>query len=387
MAQNKGFDFYQVIETIQDHSLVKGVNLIGYARAEIGVGEACRMTAKSLSTTKIPFGIINYTQEGLKEEDLSWARKEINELAYYTNVIQINADSIPDVYNHYGEHSFENHYNIGYWAWELMDFPNKWSNRFNFVDEVWAPSHFVKDSIQKKTNKPVVRIPHAISLERSTTFGREHFNLPKNCFLFLTMYDSRSYQQRKNPWGAIEAFLKAFPKNNLSVGLVLKVNNVETFPSELHKLQEAIKGLNNIYLITKPLRRSEVNSLINVCDSFISLHRSEGFGMVLAESMYLGKPVIGTDWSGNTDFMSSENSCTVHYKLVKIGNDYGPYSHNQLWADPDIEHASYYMKKIINDSSWSDLIAQKGQETILTNFSPKTVGRMINHRLLELNLI
>ncbi|GAA3324572.1 hypothetical protein GCM10020331_052990 [Ectobacillus funiculus] len=107
------------------------------------------------------------------------------------------------------------------------------------------------------------------------------------------------------------------------------------------------------------MNREEVNALIQSVDCVISLHRSEGFGLVLAEAMYLGKPIIGTNWSGNTDFMTTENSCPVNYTLVPVGNDYGPYKHHQLWAEPDIEHAAYYMKKIISDQTWCDRIAEK----------------------------
>jgi glycosyltransferase involved in cell wall biosynthesis len=388
MSQNPGFHFYQIVETFEGlKKLKKGVNLIGFARAELGVGEACRMIAKSLITTQIPFGIINYSQRGLKEGDLSWVSKEITEPIFKTNIIHINADTLPAVYQYYGESYFNYRYNIGFWHWELPDFPDEWCDRFKLVNEVWAPTHFVQKSIQRKANIPVHRIPLAVSIDLNNLFDRKYFGLPEDRFLFLAMYDTFSYQQRKNPWAAIHAFKRAFSKNDRSVGLVLKVNNALSFPSEIIHLKNAIKDYNNIYLIVTPLSRKEVNSLIQASNCFVSLHRSEGFGIVLAEAMYLGKPVIGTNWSGNTDFMTIENSCAVDYKLTKIGKDYGPYKHNQIWAEPDIEHAVYFMKKLVNDSAWCKSIGEKGQETIRKNFSPNAVGRLIENRLKELNLI
>jgi glycosyltransferase involved in cell wall biosynthesis len=388
MSQNPGFNFYQVVETVEGiKKLKKGVNLIGFARAELGVGEACRMIAKSLSTTQIPFGIINYSQQHFNEGDLSWVSKEMTEPIFNTNIIHINADTLPSVYQHYGESYFNNRYNIGFWHWELPDFPDEWCDRFNLVNEVWAPTHFVQKSIKRKATVPVHRIPLAISIDTNNLFDRKYFGLPEDRFLFLAMYDTLSFQQRKNPWAAINAFKSAFSKNDHSVGLVLKVNNANSFPSEIIQLRNATKDYNNIYLIVNPLSRNEVNSLIQACNCFVSLHRSEGFGIVLAEAMYLGKPVIGTNWSGNTDFMTTQNSCAVNYKLIQIGNDYGPYKRNQIWADPDIEHAASFMKKLVNDSAWCKLVGEKGQKTIRNNFSPQAVGHLIEKRLKDLGLI
>src|SRR5262249_9150038 len=121
--------------------------------------------------------------------------------------------------------------------------------------------------------------------------------------------------------------------------------------------------------------------LESLCDCYVSLHRSEGFGLGLAESMYLGKPVIGTNWSGNTDFMNADNSCPVRYQLVPLESDYGPYKRGQHWAEPDIDHAVWYMQRVVEDAAWRRTIAAQGQKTIWTDFSPKAVGEMYRRRL------
>jgi glycosyltransferase involved in cell wall biosynthesis/protein-tyrosine-phosphatase len=387
VSQNRLPNYYQVVETFEDKRLIKGVNLIGYARAENGVAEACRMIAKSIATTEMPFGIINYSQAGLRETDLSWVNKEITEPLYNTNIIHVNADSLPSLYQNYGNTYFQGCYNIGYWFWELPEFPDEWCDRFNLLNEVWVSTKFVQESIQKKAPIPVKRIPPAITIDMNNLFSRKYFGLPENRFLFLAMYDTWSYSQRKNPWAALDTFKKTFNKNDNSVGLVLKVNNAKSFPNQIVELKKAIQGYNNIYLLVNPLSRKEVNSLIQSCDCFVSLHRSEGFGIVIAESMYLGKPVIATNWSGNTDFMSSENSCAVNYKLIKLEKDYGPYKLGQTWAEPDSEHAAYFMKKLADDFEWGKSLGEMGRNSIIENLSPSVVGKMIEQRLSELNLI
>jgi glycosyltransferase involved in cell wall biosynthesis len=368
-------------------NLETGINLVGFVRAEIGIGESCRVAAKALQETDISFGIINFSVGNpARMNDLTCSHKEINKPIYNTNLFIINADLIPLAYTHFGELFFKGHYNIGYWAWELPDFPDEWCDSFNYLHEIWVPSNFVLDSVSRKSTIPVIRIPHAIEVNYPENINRESFNLPQNCFLFLSMYDTHSFQQRKNPEAVIEAFKLAFRENDSSIGLVLKVNNPKTNPGEIERLKEKVKGHKNIYLIDEVLDRDKVNGLINSIDCFISLHRSEGFGLILTEAMYLGKPVIATGWSGNVDFMNNMNSCMVDYKLIQVGNDYGPYKAYQVWSDPDIEHASFFMRKLVSDLKWREIIATKGQETILTNFSPKVVGEMIKYRLVRLGL-
>jgi len=136
-----------------------------------------------------------------------------------------------------------------------------------------------------------------------------------------------------------------------------------------------------VHLIAETLDRKDVYALESVCDSFVSLHRSEGFGLGLAEAMYLGKPVIGTNWSANTDFMTQENSCPVHYTLAQIEKDQGPYRAGQIWADPDIEHAAWYMKLLVKDDEYRDRLGAAGQQTIRSEYSPAAIGQRYRQRL------
>lgn len=362
--------------------LTKGVNLIGYARAEMGIGESCRIAAKSMEAAGIPFGILNFTgTNSARMSDLSWSHKEIPDPLYSINLIHINAEQMMEVYAEYGNSLFQNRYNIGYWHWELPDFPDEWVENFELMDEIWVPSNFVADSISIKSPVPVVKIPHSIKVDIPESRNREFFDLPEAPFLFLSMYDMNSYQERKNPCASIEAFKMAFEPNDFQVGLVLKVNSYNSNPSELNKLYETIGNYKNIYLIKDTISRNDVNALLSVADSFVSLHRSEGFGLGLAEAMYLGKPVIGTNWSSNTDFMSHNNSCPVDYKLVQVGQDYGPYKANQYWAEPDIEHAAYYMKRLVSEEHFYLQIGARGREYIKKNYSPVAVGQLIEKRL------
>ncbi len=371
------------------HLMKKGVNLIGYARAEFGLGEACRLAAKALESAGVPFCIINFPYSPSRQNDLTWKHKEVPAPLYNTNIFFINADQM---YYYYKKNIlkrawFRNRYNIGYWHWELPNFPVFWNVSFNLVNEIWVPSQFTFQSISKNTYKPVVIMPHGIFVENPSNMNRKYFGLPESRFLFLNMYDTQSTSARKNPNGVIDAFKKAFKKNDGQVGLVLKVNNSAHFSKELAKLKYKIAEYENIRVIDNILSRQELNGLMNVMDSYVSLHRSEGFGLPIAEAMSLGKPVIATNWSGNVDFINENNACLVDFTIEKIEKNYGPYLANQEWAEPNIFHAANYMTKLVHDRGYANRIGLNAQKTIKSDFSPISIGMKYKSRLTELGLI
>ncbi|KHL92679.1 glycosyl transferase family 1 [Paenibacillus sp. IHB B 3415] len=366
---------------------VTGVNLVGYSRAEMGIGESCRIAAKSINAAGIPFGMINFTgTNSARMSDTTWMHKETEEPEFNLNVFHINAEQMIEIYAHYGNSIFKDRYNIGFWHWELPDFPDEWKESFNLVDEIWAPSTFVVDSIAMKSPVPVVKIPHSIEVSIADKRDRSYFGLPEHAFLFLSMYDLKSYQERKNPQASIKAFQLAFESDDMSVGLVIKVNSAEQGSKELEELHQLIGVYKNIYLVDKTLSRNDTNALISVTDSYVSLHRSEGFGLGLAEAMFLGKPVIGTNWSSNTDFMNHNNSCLVDYSLIRLNHDHGPYKAYQTWADPSVEHASRYMRRLCDDKNFYKEISSKAEEHIKQNYSPAIIGEMIKQRLEYISL-
>jgi glycosyltransferase involved in cell wall biosynthesis len=367
-------------------ALESGVNLVGYIRADTGVGEACRLTARSLASSSTPFGIINFQIGNVTQmNDISWKHKETSEFKYNTNIFHINAGQMLLARSHIQSSNWNGRYNIGHWVWELPEFPDEWKESFNVLHEVWVPTSFVHDSISKKANIPVFKVPYCIQVEYDANIKREYFGLPEDTFLFLSMYDVYSIQERKNPYAAINAFKSTFLPDDMKVGLVVKINNTKGNIGEVERIREYVREYRNIHILDESLSRREVNTLLYLVDSFISLHRSEGFGLVLAESMYLRKPVIGTNWSANTDFMNKENSCAVDYRLIQLGQDYGPYKAHQYWADPDLENACYYMRKLVQDEIFYKEIALKGQETIFSQYSPSVVGNLIKGRLDEIN--
>jgi glycosyltransferase involved in cell wall biosynthesis len=332
----------------------------------------------------VPFAARDFTTgDRSRKKDTSWQSALGSDNPFLINVFHINADQMEVAFRHLTAEFFEGRYNIGFWHWELPEFPDRWLASFRLVQEVWVPSQFVQQALAAKAPVPVLRMPHAVDFQVSSQASRSALGLPENKFLFLTMYDIQSVQARKNPQGAIDAFRKAFPRPK-DVSLVVKVNNGSSNPQEMRELTALSADVPGVCLLPDTLSRQQTYDLLALCDCFVSLHRSEGFGLPIAESMFLGKPVIATNWSGNCDFMDEENSCPVAFKLVALDRDYGPYQKGQKWAEPDLDHAANHMIRCLEDVRWRDKIGRRGQETIRTRLAPYVIGDRYRRRLEKL---
>lgn len=367
--------------------LSKGVNLIGLPRSIIGEGEFVRQTANSLKQTGLDFGIVDcQPTPPSRQTDDRLAPHIRPDNPFKVNIFHLKPDQMESAIVTLGRSFVENHYNIGYWTWELGEFPDAWQGPLDFLDEIWCPSRFIQTAIKKKSSKPVLYQPISIELETQTHFEREYFSLPAHAFIFLFVFDFKSYVSRKNPSACIEAFCKAFPQKDEKVNLVIKSMDGSLYPNEFAKLQEEVKTDPRIILIDKKFGPDEMTGLLQTCDSFISLHRSEGIGLGLAQSMLLGKPVIATAYSGNTDFTLEDNSCLVKYDLVKVGAKEYPFAKGQVWADPDTEHAAWYMRRLVDDESYRKSLSAKGQSFIRDQHNRRVTGEKYQNRLRELGL-
>lgn len=364
----------------------EGVNLAGYIRAEMGLGQAARGIAAGLEAVNIPFNVVNFEVNNFaRHSDSSWRNKETNNPDYDFTVLVVNPDNIGNAKLWLPKTLFSQRYVIGYWFWELPEMPDSWRSAFPLVDEVWAASRFIQNGPLKDSPVPVTRIPPVVRLVEGQPMSRRELHLPDGRFLFLSMCDASSVMERKNPLATIRAFKTAFDRNDPGVGLVLKVSaGPNPFRPDISILRKAIEGWPNIYLLEHAMSRAQINSLLSVTDCFVSLHRSEGFGLVPAEAMSLGKPVMMTRWSGNTDYMTPDNSIGVSYQLVELQRDYGPYKAGQLWAEPDVVEAAQWMKRLSGDAELASSFGERGRQTIQQELSPMVVGKLIGKRLAEI---
>ncbi len=360
-----------------------GINLVGDIRAETGLGQSMRILAGIMENSNIPFDIKQIDLHGnLEHNDNTWEHKIADRVKYDINVINWIPETWAADYNAADSSLLNCRYNIAYWLWELEEFPDRWLSCIKTVDEIWTPSEFISNSIRKKTDKPVITVPYVIKAAKNDYYDRKHFSLPPDKFLFLTMYDFISISERKNPSAVIDAYIKAFPVENKDVGLVIKVNHAEE--KRLEKLKIRLKDYKNVYFITNNLTRLEVDSLLYVSDVLVSLHRSEGFGLPLAEAMALGKPVISTNWSASTEFMDESSACLVDYRLINLKKTIGPYEKGNRWADADTEHAAYYMKRLCENKEYREKIGENARKRIEENLTYEFTAGIMKSRLKEI---
>lgn len=356
-----------------------GINLVGYLKSEMGVGESVRCALRAARAAQVPTSVRTVDSQGpYRLEDHS-AGKTDRHFPHPVNLVHVNADQAENIAARLGSEFLSNRYNIGFWAWELEEFPERWLSSFDLFDEIWTPSTFCQQSIAKKSPIPVVRIPHAIELDASRSLDRSSYSIPCDRFVFLSAFDLLSVFERKNPLAVVQAFSHAFGPDD-RCHLVLKINHAEHRPDEMAKIVAAAAGL-PVTILDSTLNRSQVNDLIDACDCVVSLHRSEGFGLVLAEGMYLGKPVIATAYSGNLDFMTPENSFLVGYRLVPVPRGCAPYDEGCLWAEPRHEDAIEQMRVVARSPDVRQARAERGRDRIRQEFSAHAVGCLMRERL------
>lgn len=360
-----------------------GIDLVGLAYAELGLGENLRLLAKACASIKIPFAVKDADLSiKTRQADRSLADHITDELRHKCVLYCLNPDMQKSIQHTLAESSVSGRINIGYWFWELEKLPHEWEPSINDVDEIWSPTEFIAAAVRRSTSKPVILIPTSIHAAPSRRYTKAEFGLPLDKFAFLFSFDFNSFTARKNPEAVIRAFQRAFPTTGSNCLLMIKSINGINQPDKLRELKDLIDNDERIIIRDEFFSRDQVLGLQSVINSYVSLHRSEGLGLGLAECMYQGKPVIGTGYSGNLDFMNENNSGLVNYSLVAVRE--GEYLYNDpdfFWADPDAEHAAWLMRKMVEDASWRERIAAQGQQDIRTGFSPAATAERIRARL------
>jgi glycosyltransferase involved in cell wall biosynthesis len=368
-----------------------GVNAIGSWEATTGLAESARRSVFTLVDAGVDVAMEDYDYGAPRDpyrfpvrlralptgrpHDVDLCFLNVNELAL-----------VPEEYFLRPGH----HRVVAYWHWEQVSLPQELLVQLDRVDEIWVSSEFAAETFRALTSKPVEVVNCVVEPVADTSLGRADFGLPEDSCLFLFHFDVNSTLARKNPLGVIEAYRRAFtPAERAgSVHLVMKTINLASHPEAQAQLQEAIALVGGT-ILDVDLRPEALGALITSCDVYVSLHRAEGFGLGMAEAMYFAKPVIGTAYSGNMEYMTVANSCPIGYRMTQI--DIGDLRFNRRteqvyrpggwWADPDLDDAARWMRKLYADPGLRARLGRCAASSIREKCNSRVVGEKMRQLL------
>ncbi len=374
----KGREQFHFIRALQrdfsDRELLRSsINFAGFLTAPSGMGESSRSMLSILEhgdarLRRFCFPHPQAQMEGIPSEPavLGWPGAEAR-----MSIAVANADS-RSILECVLPRNFWSDRNVGYWVWETEELPARFRSTQELFDEIWTPSHYSAAAIRRTVDIPVHVVPHTLEftgLEHARA-NRSRFGLPENALLLGYAFDPASVLERKNVTGLLRAFKMAF-RDDDNCWLVLKVNGRDRSSYDLDMALNRARP-DRVIVIKETLSRSETNDFMKSLDGYVSLHRSEGFGLTCAEAMALGLPVIATGYSGNTDFMNDNNSLLVPARVIETDRAYGPYPAGTRWAEPDLEVAVNLMRSVL-DADTRARIGQQAMSSIRETLSPARV--------------
>ncbi len=394
-------NFLNLNEKNSEKLSYKGINLIGYANHNLGIAEDLRTTKFALDLRKISSNLINFEPGDIKERKNNFASKSKKKfLNYKFTLICLSAEETCRFRVSQGKNYFKNRYVIAYWPWELPNWPERLNMAFDLVDEIWVSTKFIKDSIIPKTKKPIKIMPLVVDYpdnilkpisENERNNLRQSLNIKKENIISIFCFDINSSMFRKNPMKTVETFVNSFDKNsNYYEKLNLIIKTYPSYSKINHQWEDLKKFClsdKRIKIIESNMTRKELLKLIGSCDIFLSLHRSEGFGRLLAESFKLGLDVIATNWSGNVDFCDGPLYSPVNFSLRELRPEEYKYYNNQYWAEPDLEDAINNFKSVIFKRLKEGRPNASIIEKYNKRFSAEECGQRYLKRLKELGLI
>jgi len=360
-------------------ALPLGVNLAGYLDSMLGVGQVARQVRAALESAGVavaPFTVVADSAPRIAGGEPERASGPLHPV----NLVCVNPDGLEGAHDSLGPDFFAGRHTIGLWWWEVDAFPDAFRRSFDLVDEVWVGSHHVADALAAVSPVPVVRMPVPVEAEPSSGAGRDHLGLPAGGPLFLFAFDHGGGLERKNPLGAIEAFARAFEPGD-GPQLVVKCIGAQERPDAHRRLLDAAAQHDHVHVLDTPLPPPAMAALTEACDAYLSLHRSEGFGLTIAEAMLRAKPVVATAYSGPRDWLTERNCFEVDWREVPIGPGNDPYPAEGTWAEPDLDDAAAQLRRVVEEPDEARRRAERGRADVEAAFSAEVAAAAMAARL------
>ncbi len=366
----------------------EGLNVIGYFLNMIGIAEVGRFFIRHLVDMHFPHSLYflhsNFHQLISPEEQIPLLKKRKLRPSFRHNLFFCNADSIP-YFNKINAGAIKGTFNTGVFWWEFddyFDFPQA----FNFIDDVLVFSSFVKTAVAKslsgsaQVRQLVFPYYRNWNITRTRREVRQDYQLNDDDFVIFFNFDLYSSYERKNPLGLLSAFSAAFLRQK-DTKLVFKIAHAKSGLDnikELHKMVLAQGLQGRVIFEYRNFSKNEYMNLLAATDAYVSLHRSEGFGIGMLEAMFLGLPVVATNYGGNTDFMNEDNSLPLTFSKTEVRRRFGPYRQGWLWAEPNLEQAVELMRRLYRDRGLALKLGERGRQFAEKAYSPESIQKQIS---------
>jgi glycosyltransferase involved in cell wall biosynthesis len=359
-----------------------GVDVVGFLHAEHGIGQAARLVVEALHAVQTQVSTTSY-RNTQSRQSYPFDADEVG--TFRTVIMSVNAEIIKDIQSTFGSQYFSDVYVIGQWFWELEKAPKWFAESYQYVDELWAPTRFIEEMLKREAPErvKVEYMPLPLKVPQvNATVTRSELGIDDR-FMYLFTFDFMSVMKRKNPLGLVEAFRSTFAEGE-GPQLVIKCINGNSRPEGMAQLLKACSGRSDITVIGRYLDADHAAALMNLCDCYVSLHRSEGLGLTIADAMLLEKPVIATGYSGNLDFMTPETSYLVPWKKVKVGRGAEGYDKSAYWAEPDLSQAGKLMREVYENKAEALQRGIAAKRDLELRFSLSATGTRMSERLQEI---
>jgi len=318
-----------------------GFNLFGYATSPLGLGEDLRSFAAMLDYLKIPFSVTDLPTDTTGKVPYHW--DSMTTLDYEVSIFFMSPMDCLALSKNHPQVFSDPKTTIGYFLWELPDFPDEFLPALKIVDHIWCPTKFVQTAFMAKSKQLTLCIPLPVIQPQGAQFDfRGHLDIPEDAFAALYMFDMHSTIARKNPQAVVQAFLE-FCQNKTDAYLILKVGRWQSIVD--HDLAW-LPPHPQIKLVTEILIPEHLTDLYRAADCYVSLHRSEGFGRTLVEALQHNLPLVSCAYSGPADFVNPQNAYLVDWELVDVLPDEYPNAQSSKWAKPSVEQAAKHLETI-----------------------------------------
>ncbi len=248
----------------------------------------------------------------------------------------VNPPNIPAALSALGRAALAGKHRLICMVWEHFALPPIWLQQVTYGNSFAAPSRFSAELISNSIGRPVRILPHPIAVDDWPLAAKSSANMP---FRIGTAFDLGSTIARKNPFAAIEAFrIAAAQVPGLELYVKLRGGSAE--PAAVAKLRVLAEEV-PFRLLEGDWSFARYQEWVCSLDLAISLHRSEGFGLFVAEAMLAGVPAVATNWSATAEYVDETVGYPVDAPLRPANDETGRYqSRDAVWADVDPNDAA-----------------------------------------------